>query len=289
VHLELDHGKISLSRKQFENSLRCKETQVGVYAGQGDPAWSISALWRDRSVTRTQPGPKPALSLDAIVRAATDIADRDGLAGLSMRAVGERLGRTAMSLYTYVPGKNELLDVMYDGAHAELPIAYDLAGGWRTALTAWAGDLLAFHLRHPWTLQISFARPVLGPHEQAALENLATVLRATGLPAARLRPAVTALHHLVRGNAQTISEARKAADVTGTPDEEWWSARSARLLEEVPDFAARFPESVWLSTRDVQSFSLEATAREAFAGGLEMLLDGLAAVVAADHQGDLPR
>jgi AcrR family transcriptional regulator len=255
---------------------------VSVYAGQGDPAWSISALWQGTAETRTQPGPKPALSLDAIVRAATEVADRDGLAGLSMRAVGERLGRTAMSLYTYVPGKNELVDVMYDAVHAELPSGYNLAAGWRAAVAAWAADLLAFHLRHPWTLEVSFARPVLGPHQQAVLENLVGILRATGLPAARLRPAVSALFHLVRGNAQTIAEARRAAAGTGTPDEQWWSARAARLLETVPDFTDQFPQSTWLASRDHpadQGFSLETAAWEAFAGGLAMLLDGLESAV----------
>jgi len=263
---------------------------VSVYAGQGDPAWSIAALWREAASRRTQPGPKPALSLDAIVQAATEVADRDGLAGLSMRAVGLRFGRTAMSLYTYVPGKNELIDVMYDGAHAQLPIPHDLADGWRAAVTAWAADLLALHLRHPWTLQVSFARPVLGPHQQAVLEDLVSILRATGLPAARLRPAVSALFHLVRGNAQTIAEARKAADVTGTSDEQWWQTRSAQLAEAVPDFAARFPQSTWLTqasqeppTQDSTETYLESAARAAFAGGLELLLDGLDATVSRDH------
>ncbi|WP_290860949.1 TetR/AcrR family transcriptional regulator C-terminal domain-containing protein [Hamadaea sp.] len=257
-----------------------------MYAGQSDPAWSIPALWRQPGELRLerQPGPKRALSLDEIVRAATEIADRDGLAGLSMRAVGERLGRTAMSLYTYVPGKNELIDVMYDGVHAELPMAYDLGEGWRSALTSWAGDLLDFHVRHPWTVQVSFARPVLGPHEQAVLENLATILRSTGLPAARTRPMVTALYHLIRGSAQTITDARRAAEITGTPDEQWWSARSARLLEEVPDFGARFPATVWLNTSEniaenAQSYDLEASAREAFAGGRDLLLNGLSAMI----------
>jgi len=266
---------------------------VSVYAGQGDPAWSIAALWRKAAAPRTQPGPKPALSLDAIVLAATEIADRDGLAGLSMRAVGQQLGRTAMSLYTYVPGKNELIDVMYDGVHAQLPTPHNLAPGWRAAVTAWSADLLALHLRHPWTLQVSFARPVLGPHQQAVLEDLVGILRATGLPAARLRPAVSALFHLVRGNAQTIEEARRAADATGTSDEQWWQARSAQLAEAVPDFAARFPQSTWLSqesadepppahaqapAQESESY-LESAARAAFTGSLELMLDGVDAAV----------
>jgi AcrR family transcriptional regulator len=97
------------------------------------------------------------------VAAAIAVADTDGLAGLSMRAVAERLGVTAMALYTYVPGKDELVDLMYDGAHAELPARYDLGQGWRAAVTSWATHLVGFYVRHPWTLQVSFARPVLGP------------------------------------------------------------------------------------------------------------------------------
>jgi len=85
------------------------------------------------------PGPKPGLSVDAIVDAAIAVADADGTEALSMRTVGQRLGRTAMALYTYVPSKRELLDLMYDRAIAELPGDDDLAAGWRAAATFRAG------------------------------------------------------------------------------------------------------------------------------------------------------
>src|ERR1043165_2025732 len=111
-------------------------------------------------------GPKPALSVELIVSAAVAIADAETLAGVSMRTVGERLGRTSMALYTYVPGKDVLLDLMYDHAHAEIPVDPDLTGGWRPAAETWARELFGCYLRHPWTLQISYARPVFGPHEQ---------------------------------------------------------------------------------------------------------------------------
>src|SRR6266542_707026 len=134
----------------------------------------MALLWRAPSAAgaRSGPGPKPGLSVDAIVEAAIALADADGMAGLSMRAVAERLGVTAMALYTYVPGKDELLDLMYDGAHAELPASYDLGEGWRAAVTRWATDLVRCYVRHPWAPQVSFARPVLGPDEQAVLEAL---------------------------------------------------------------------------------------------------------------------
>src|SRR4029450_6959760 len=112
------------------------------------------------------------------------VAAPAGLAGLSMRAVAERLGVTAMALYTYVPGKDELVDLMYDGAHAGLPVGYDLGAGWRAAVTSWASDLLGCYLQHPWALQVSFARPVLGPNEPAVLEALARILRQASLAAA---------------------------------------------------------------------------------------------------------
>src|SRR5919198_885317 len=65
-----------------------------VFAGQGDPARSMALLWRTPSA-RTGPGPKPGLSVDAIVAAAIAVADADGLAGLSMRAGGARILRQA--------------------------------------------------------------------------------------------------------------------------------------------------------------------------------------------------
>jgi len=68
-----------------------------------------------------------------VAAAAIAIADADGLAALSMRRVAERLGVKAMSLYTYVPGKAELIDLMFDSVLAEVA-ADDGGGDWRTRL-----------------------------------------------------------------------------------------------------------------------------------------------------------
>ncbi|MFC9019963.1 TetR/AcrR family transcriptional regulator, partial [Streptomyces albidoflavus] len=135
---------------------------MSIIAGQGDAARSLALLWGEGEAggERTAPGPKPALSVAAVVAAAVEVADEGGVAALSMRAVADRLGRSSMALYTYVPGKAELLDLMYDRAHAELPGAYPQDDGWRAAATAWAADLRALYLRHPWLLQVSYARPV---------------------------------------------------------------------------------------------------------------------------------
>ncbi|MGX7829456.1 TetR/AcrR family transcriptional regulator C-terminal domain-containing protein [Actinokineospora sp. 24-640] len=251
-----------------------------VYAGQGDPARSLPLLWQVPTAS-TRPGPRQGLTVDGIVAAAIAIADADGLPAVSMRAVGERLGRTAMALYTYVPGKGELLELMYDRALAELPTSYP-DPDWRAALTAWAADSLAFHLRHPWLLHISQARPVLGPNEFTSLETLAAILHRTGLTAGAARGAVGTLMNYVRGSAQTVTDARTAAEATGQSDEDWWYARSPILVETVPDFAERFPMVSWVESDGEQPPDdctpyLEWHAMRGFHSGLSILLDGIAA------------
>lgn len=263
-----------------------------VFAGQGDPRRSLSLLWRADAPppTRGGPGPKPRLSVDAIVAAAVALADEEGMGTLSMRAVGDRLGRTAMALYTYVPGKSELLDLMYDAVHAELPASYPESDDWRAPVTAWSREVLELYVRHPWVLQVSQARPVLGPHEYANLDTLVRLLGATGLAAGTVRRLVGTLFPLVQGSARAVADARRAAMATGSSDEEWWAARSAALLELVPDFAERFPALSGLEAEGpVEPYPGEGTggaepvpypereARETFRVGLGVLLDGIEA------------
>jgi AcrR family transcriptional regulator len=254
-----------------------------VYAGQGDARRAMALLWRraESAGQRTGPGPKPGLSVDVIVAAAIAIADADGMSALSMRAVGERLGCTAMALYTYVANKGELIELMYDQVLAELAVDYDHDAGWRAATMAWSGDLLAFYLRHPWVLAVSQARPVLGPNEYVVLENVVRILGQTGLAGRLIWRTVSALFQFVSAVARTIAETRRAATVTGVSDEDWWFARSAELTRVAPDFEQRFPSLAALSADGVfdqgddSTPYLEREATETFEMGLGVLLDGV--------------
>ncbi|MGW0522522.1 TetR/AcrR family transcriptional regulator C-terminal domain-containing protein [Crossiella sp. NPDC003009] len=250
-----------------------------VYAAQGDAARSMALLWRGTADEQPKPGPKQGLDLAAVVTAAIEIADAEGMAALSMRAVGQRLGRTAMALYTYVPNKNELIDLMYDRVLTELPTDYDLDEGWRAAITVWAEDTWEFYLRHPWVLQVSQARPVLGPGEFTVLETTLGLLFATGLDTELVRRLVGALSQYVRGAAQPIAEARQALVATGQTDEEWWFGRSAHLGEVAPEFATRFPLLARLQESPEEDRGdtpyLEFEARKTFEAGLAVLLDGI--------------
>jgi len=252
-----------------------------VYAGQGDAERSMALLWNAQQTPGVRSGPKPGLSVDLIVAAAIAVADEQGTTDLSMRAVGERLGRSAMALYTYVPGKTELLDLMYDRVLAELPTTYDLSAGWRPALTAWAHDGLAFYIRHPWVLRISQARPVLGPNEFRGLDTLLRILAETGLDAQVRRGIVTTVYDLVRGAARTIAEARLAPQLTGMSENEWWLARSSMLQQLAPDFAERYPLLHELESQGAYEQPddglpyLESEARRSFETGLTLFLNGI--------------
>src|SRR3990170_5794860 len=67
-------------------------------------------------------GARAGLSREQVLSAAVLYADREGLGSLSMQRLGEELGVEAMSLYTYVSGKGDLLDGMVDAVFAEIEL-----------------------------------------------------------------------------------------------------------------------------------------------------------------------
>jgi AcrR family transcriptional regulator len=128
-----------------------------------DPARSLALLWG----SQTEAG-RSGLTLKAIVTAAIDLADTEGVDALSMRNVAQRLGVGTMSLYTHVPNKTDLIDLMFDTAYGELYESVESPSqqpeGWRGGLRFIANQNWDLYRRHPWMLQIATGRSVLGPH-----------------------------------------------------------------------------------------------------------------------------
>ena len=179
------------------------------YAGSGER--SLELLWR----TSAQPtrGPKPKLDLDQIVKVAIELADEEGFAPLSMRKVAERLGVGTMSLYTYVPGKAELLDLMID-ATAALPSA-PADGTWRERLERIAREGWDRFHRHPWLLEITMVRPVLGPNVTARYDHELQAIDGIGLTDVEMDAVVTVIAGHVEGAARRALEAALAEQRTG--------------------------------------------------------------------------
>jgi AcrR family transcriptional regulator len=259
------------------------------YLGRGDPRRTMSLLWGRYEVPTR--GPKHGLTVEQIVAAAIELADAEGpegLAAVSMRKIGERFGKSAMSLYTYVPGKAELLDLMVNAVLAELPTEYSLDDGWRPALERCARDHWDLYQRHPWVLQVSGSRGALGPHEFDVYETQLRIVDGLGLDGVEMARVVGFFGNYVGGAAKAVSDARTAEQATGISDDDWWNARSP-LLEELADeqvWAERYPVISRLDAEehafdqldrdpDDETPYLVKDALDTFEFGLQRLLDGI--------------
>ncbi|MFD4133227.1 TetR/AcrR family transcriptional regulator [Streptomyces goshikiensis] len=247
-------------------------------SGAGDPVRTLELLWREpgEEPQGGRRGPRQGLTVDAVVRAATGLADEEGLAALTMRALAQRLGVTPMTVYTYVPGKAELLDLMLDEAYrtmerrTEAEAAAGAADPWRERVTRVADENRALLARHPWIADLSVTRPPLGPgvigkyeHELAAFEGI-------GLSDTEMDAALTHLLGFVHAGARAAADT--AAHNQRQSDEDWWAV-SAPLLERAMD-----PERYPLAGRvgeAVGAYHPETV----WAFGLRCVLDGLAHLV----------
>lgn len=118
------------------------------------------------------PPARPALSRERVVAEAMALADEQGLAALSMRALAGRLRVEAMSLYHHVAGKEALLDAMVDAVFGEMHLPV-VGADWRTELRARSVSGRAVLLRHRWAVGLMDSRRTPGPeslrHHDAVL------------------------------------------------------------------------------------------------------------------------
>lgn len=256
---------------------------TGDYTGTGDPARSMALLWPSagRPADRRGPGPRQGLSVFQIVRAAIEIADAEGLTSLSMRRVAQRLGISTMSLYTYVPGKAELLDVMLDTVYADVVSRVD-GKDWRERLDRVARDNWELYQRHPWLLQVATGRPPLGPNVIAKYERELAALEGAGLGDVEMDSVVTLLNGFVHGAARGAAEATALASQTGLSDEQWWAA-IAPYLDRVFD-ADAYPLASRVGAAAGDQHGSAYDFHHAFEFGLGRLLDGIEVLVGAHRE-----
>ncbi len=247
------------------------------YSGSGDPQRSMELLWGLQQ--RPKRGPKPRLTVEQIVQAAIGVADAEGWAALSMRRVAEQLGVAPMSLYTYVPSKAELIDVMLDAVHGELASPEDVPGNWRARLERIARENWALYLRHPWMLRIATSRPVMGPNVIARYDHELRAVSELGLTDVEMDLVVSLVNGHVEGAARRAVEAAQAEQHTGMTDAQWWEAH-APLLEKVFD-ANRHPLAARVGSAAGAAYGAASDPAHAFEFGLQRVLDGIAVFIEA--------
>ena len=215
---------------------------------------------RDRVRQFSRPASAPRsevpLSIERIVTTAVEVLDAEGVEGLTMRRLAERLGAGAMSVYWHVGNKEAVFDLALDAVLAYQPPARSEtgAGDWRADIVHMLEDWRGAMLRHPWSATL-LPRRALGPNMLGRLDLLSRTLSAAGVADDDLNVAIWSLWNFVmgatvtRGNFERTDEERAAAQQHLT---EYYPAigRSRLLLDSDWDGA--------------------------FRKGLDLLLDGIA-------------
>jgi AcrR family transcriptional regulator len=245
------------------------------FTGRGDPKRSLELLWGVQEPKRR--GPKPRLQIAQVVAAAIEIADADGLSALSMRRVADAVGVATMTLYSYVPSKAELLDVMLDTVTGET--ARPRVTTWRTSLERIARENWDLYHRHPWMLHVATYRPPLGPNLIAKYEYELSALEGIGLSDVEQDSVLTLVLGYVAGAARASVEAAQAERQTGITDQEWWEANGPLLAQVIDD--TQFPIASRVGTAASEHYNAPSSPGFAFEFGLDRVLDGIEVFIAS--------
>jgi AcrR family transcriptional regulator len=194
-----------------------------------------------------------------VLRAAMELADRDGIAALSMRRLAAALGVEAMSLYYYVKNKDDILAGIGDLALSEIePVSR--GRDWKSAVRKTA---ISYHdtlRRHRWVTSL----PASGDASAAQLEYMDSLLKR--LREAGLSPGLT--HHAYHAlESHIVGSALWLARI---PPKEQLDVLAQDLLRHLPE--ETYPDVV-LHIR--QHLSGSEQGMKFFEFGLDLILDGI--------------
>ncbi|MBA8902072.1 TetR/AcrR family transcriptional regulator C-terminal domain-containing protein [Phyllobacterium sp. P30BS-XVII] len=200
---------------------------------------------------------EPPLSLERIATTAVEMLDAQGVSGLTMRKLADRLGSGVMSLYWHVDNKEDVFDLALDLVleYHELP-QVDKSQDWRAEVVHMLEDWRARMLRHPWSASL-LPRRALGPNILARLELLSKILSGAGIADEDLNVAIWSLWNYVMGATITRASFNLTDDDMAAGQQ-----RLTRLSEHYP-------------TIERSRLLLDNDWDGAFRKGLDFLLDGL--------------
>lgn len=196
--------------------------------------------------------------------AALALVDREGLAGLSMRALASELGAGAMTLYNYVSTREELEVLVVEAVIAQAHWPPSDGRPWQDEVkviaTAWWRAVRA----HPHAIALILTRRSRAPAVFEVTEALLGALARSGRSGASLLVAFRALSALITGLAQ--SELAGPLAVQAAESAQDTIARFRALPAE------RFPKLI-----EIAGAAMDSTAQREFQASLDLLLAGLAA------------
>ena len=227
---------------------------------------------------------RAALSRAEIVDAAIAVADAEGSDAVSMRRIAQVLRAGTMSLYWHVANKDQLLDLMQDALMAEVTVP-EASSDWRADVRQLAHNVRGMLLRHRWVMDFVGSRPPLGPNTMLHLEGTLRMLDGIGLDLNTVMWILETVQTYVMGAVlRELRELRFQRDeeAAGFTEEEWQPAQAAWRDRLAAD--GRFTRVVEFIDEDIDP-DAEETRDERFEFGLDCVIDGIAAKVAAKSAG----
>ena len=203
------------------------------------------------------------LNRQRVLDAAVTLADRDGVAALSMRRLAQELGVEAMSLYHHVANKDAILDGIVDVVFAEIELP-DAEAGWREAMRRRAISVRDALRRHPWATGLMESRPTPGPANLRHHDAVLGVLRGAGFPLELTAHAYALLDSYISGFAL-----QESSLPFHTPEETAEVAQS--IMAEYA--AADYPHLTEIAVDHVLQPGYDFGNEYLF--GLDLILDGL--------------
>jgi AcrR family transcriptional regulator len=201
------------------------------------------------------------LSRERILKTALRIADRGGIASLSMRRLAAATKVEAMSLYNHVSGKEDLLDGLVElvVGEIELPPVY---GDWRVSMRRRATSAHQVLMKHPWATMLFVSRLNVGPNMLRYVDSTIGCLRAAGFSYAMADHAWNAVDSYVYGF--TLQKLNFPLD----PSE--YASAARKFLPLIPPEEFRY-----LNGMSQAVISGEHDGMHHLEPGLDLLLDGL--------------
>jgi AcrR family transcriptional regulator len=204
--------------------------------------------------------PRATLSREAIVDAAIDVLDSNGLDGLSMRRVAEALGTGPASLYWHVADKEQLIHLILDRVMGEFELPEPDPTRWEEQIRAFAHEARATFSKHRDVGLASLGRVPMGPNLIRIAEWLLGLLRGAGIPN---RPATWFVDLIALvGAAQSVED--DMASIGEDP-----------VINAMGDYLAALPPDRFPNLAAVASDMVVGSPDERFEFGLDLLLRGL--------------
>ena len=239
----------------------------------------LPLLWRHSLPARKATGRPPRLSVDLVVTAGIRIADAEGLEAASMARLATELSVATMTLYTYVPSRDDLVDLMVDEVLGARALPTGAPADWRDRVRFYADRTFAMYRAHPWLARVSQIRPPIGPGMLPEREFMLATAAGSGLPMERVNAAALTLSGFITAAARLVAEDILTSRATGMTTDDWWGQRG-ELWEDWFDVEAH-PAMTALWNAGGFDQGSGGQAADAYEYGLALLLDGIAADAAA--------